>query len=510
MSVPGVGQHEAEQSRQQIEEIQREIDDGIRLFDRRWGEWRGRVVVFMGPTGAGKTTLLHVIAGSALYGEFDPTMGAKKIDVRGDPGANRLPEALIGHAKTSKTAVPNKLTLEREGGGEAVTYADCPGLYDTGGPAVQIRNAILIQKLFESAAAVKIVFIIKAADLVGRADHFQGLADGIRDLFVGRMRDVIPCMSLVVSAGDPAFTVEQAQNNLDAMKKEVPALAEYASLLTHLIGHVAVFPSFVETYQALNVTSVRAAVLRNLDASRWAQGVGVAAYVPPATEIVLADTHRDLKSFIDGKICDFLGLFRVCIEDFIATHLAGAPQGARRGLTDDEKDQIKKQLREALEKTEKILHDGAFQRLWSEKDLEEIVSVCSDIAVRWGWDLSQANMRPILQKLPSLLYLERFLPEVIGDSVRMIQGFVREVVACRPPMKMALLELEMLSAHERAAREAEIKASTDKANESFKRQVEAMNANIAALQKENEKIRREINGARRGGGGGGGRRCVIS
>lgn len=496
MSVPGVSQYGAELSRQQVEQIQQVVDaraqressassseesfirevshevgQAIRLFDARWGKWSGRMVVLFGSTGVGKTTLLQILAEANLECQRDQKLGDPKVGVR--DGEKKLPVARISHGKASETTTPNKLVVEDKEG--PLAYADCPGLYDTGEGPAQIRNAILIQKLFERASTIKLVVVLTEDDLTRRAASLFNAVRGIGDLFGESMSLLERSVSLVVSKAGPKFNATHARNNIDAMVGQVPALKLYESLLSELKKRVTVIPrpSFRDGDKELDFKECRQVFLKNIEECEWGPNVRVVPCVAEESKLDLAAMYEHLVETVEQGINIFIAGFNGAIG-----RLAGLSGGYSQ-LDELEKEKFRERLQQMFGLSKQVPENGILWTGWDEAAFQQLVKVFSAMANRCGEVASLRAVEGVLEKIPSLLYLEKFLPGRVGKLPQMIRPLVQVADASRLTLELALMKLDEADAQLVAASSKQARDNAEERRREVEAQLREVNARLS-------------------------------
>jgi hypothetical protein len=100
-------------------------------------------IAVMGGTGAGKSTAINYLNGCTM--EKINRNGKNIIAVKPKSRGGRAdPITSIGHGKKSMTFIPTS-SLSSDG----FFYIDCPGFFDTRGPAINIGNAVNTRKILE-------------------------------------------------------------------------------------------------------------------------------------------------------------------------------------------------------------------------------------------------------------------------------------------------------------------------------------------------------------------------
>ena len=193
-------------------------------------------IIFVGPSGSGKSTLRNVLQNIALvyrrkYGRIVVETSDEKC----------MGKSGIGHGREAKTSDPvlcvdSSLNL---------LYCDCPGFFDNRGKMPQEQeyvNLYAIKMLFKSPNKIKILLVVRDADISNRAESFDRVLSRLDAVFPDKSK-LEESLALVVTGGDRDAELsdytEGWRNNLD---KEDSIYNKYIKFFIQNPERVFLFP----------------------------------------------------------------------------------------------------------------------------------------------------------------------------------------------------------------------------------------------------------------------------
>lgn len=205
------------------------------------------LTLLIGGTGVGKSTLINFMAGKKLKGtrneEFNWEIGGENL------------VAAIGHKETSETLIPNVWESTQK----EKFYVDCPGFFDTRGPATDILKAFLMKKLIDEAKSTKIVLVMtqgKTQEV--RNYEAKALENQINSLHPGVKSNA----SVIVTKAEEDY---QEAHALNALRKAFPSLSKTKIFYRpnkdgELIGKPQDFLNFIQSTPSLEKSAGKAGV----------------------------------------------------------------------------------------------------------------------------------------------------------------------------------------------------------------------------------------------------------
>jgi hypothetical protein len=184
-----------------------EVFAGIsKLEEDGYGDAQDRPIsMFIGATRCGKSTTTNLFLGNPLIvkQEDDPeALEPKIVLVEREETNGRFP--VIGTKTTSETTIPMKYMLN-DGG----IVWDCPGFGDTRGPQQEIINAWFVNRLFKTAAGVKLFNLCSTESITSQnVAEFRGYVTQIKDLF-GTENLLNVTQTLIFTKSKKTFTVDK-------------------------------------------------------------------------------------------------------------------------------------------------------------------------------------------------------------------------------------------------------------------------------------------------------------
>eukprot|EP01087_Luapelamoeba_hula_P009891 TRINITY_DN2588_c0_g1_i2.p1 TRINITY_DN2588_c0_g1~~TRINITY_DN2588_c0_g1_i2.p1 ORF type:complete len:2562 (+),score=268.54 TRINITY_DN2588_c0_g1_i2:39-7724(+) len=187
----------------------------------------GKDVVFLiGATGAGKTTTALYLAGCPLVSrQYTGKNGKGAQDVIECEAS--VPGFVIGHRSKSETKTVGSIPIS-----SGLYACDVPGNWDTDGQLADIANAIAIRQAMNSAAKVRMVFLVDRATIEGtRGGNFAQFLKLIDDVI--SLQDNSSSVCILYNQFSITDTeVERLINKLDSIC-EASLVPDTAKLFVH-------------------------------------------------------------------------------------------------------------------------------------------------------------------------------------------------------------------------------------------------------------------------------------
>jgi len=150
-------------------------------------------VLVVGITGAGKSMLVNALAGNALQ-VVTAANGTKVVEA-----VSPLPELKIGHTVQSETTMLGR----HHDATSKLVFWDCPGFFDSRGPAQDVVNGFAIDQLLQGKCRIKVLLVIQQSQIMeSRAEPCKRQLEKLAALFPNP--DQLHAMTtLVITKLDP-------------------------------------------------------------------------------------------------------------------------------------------------------------------------------------------------------------------------------------------------------------------------------------------------------------------
>lgn len=396
-----------------------------------------RSVILLGDSGVGKTTLLHALAGRKLRVVHDPRTGRTTLKA-----CREMKGFQIGSTLESQTTFPRMcLCKDVVGKKNFVTFVDFPGLNDNRGVEQEIRNAVSMQKIFESSPKTQALILLDDAALMAdRPKALMSLVTSLDEMLPKGIGVLSKSLSLVVTRADATRTVEQVRNNIQRIIKELHLQGSKQRILKSLCKKVAIFRA--PTTQSPRVANTLEAVTAIFDNIRTNQYSDKAKIKTPLSILAKNGVSAAFSTLVRSVNTSVRHLIFSC-SNFVRKYVQRCSESA------NDKD--------LLQEAEENLH-GLLETLTivEREDLHEVhlvVEKCLEVSKTCGETLPTERLNKISQDVRLLSSLRQFVDETSLPKLDVLSYLKSKMEESRSVVIGAQTAIDEMRARVRAARE---------------------------------------------------------
>ena len=181
------------------------------------------VTMLIGKSGSGKSTLVNLLGGSPLAAK--KVRGQMSLYVPDTASTPLLQSFQIGTGHSGCTTAPNKWVSERFDGAnhDLGVVWDLPGFGDNRGAATALSNAILAQKVFDTAGRMKLVVVLTDLSILeSRGEELLLVTEQLDALLYSdaTLETLQGCVSIVLTGTGPEREVADLRETIGALLEE--------------------------------------------------------------------------------------------------------------------------------------------------------------------------------------------------------------------------------------------------------------------------------------------------
>eukprot|EP01061_Rhynchopus_euleeides_P044079 TRINITY_DN7710_c0_g2_i1.p1 TRINITY_DN7710_c0_g2~~TRINITY_DN7710_c0_g2_i1.p1 ORF type:complete len:620 (+),score=152.55 TRINITY_DN7710_c0_g2_i1:787-2646(+) len=297
------------------------------------------VTILLGKSGSGKSTLINLLGGNPLAAKKE----RGQMSLFAPESSAQLQSFHIGSSHSGCTTSPNKWVSSKteSANTDLGVIWDLPGFGDNRGAATALSNAILAQKVFDTAGRMKLVVVLTDLSILeSRGEELLLVTEQLDALIYSQetLRSLEGCVSIVLTGTGPEREEGDIRETISALLDEnrIMFSAHQKTILTLLRdAPVAFFPKPTRA-GPLDAASQKG-IQRQIEdtiihSTRYTEGA-VATFVvlPHSAKVTLLECERIIAFKIRVNIAKLKSLFLESIKAFCEGE-RGAVVGALDGL----------------------------------------------------------------------------------------------------------------------------------------------------------------------------------